>query len=106
MERLAGIVRGIVYPLDMPPPLVLLVAPPPICETDDVEFTEMFAGSIPESQKLAPFYAALADQVGCGFFDAGTVAKTTPLDGIHLDAANTRAVGEALAPVVRVMLAL
>jgi len=106
MERLAGIVRGIVYPLDMPPPLVLLVAPPPICETDDVEFTEMFAGSIPESQKLAPFYAALADQVGCGFFDAGTVAKTTPLDGIHLDAANTRAVGEALAPVVRVMLEL
>ena len=98
MERLAGIVRGIVYPLDMPPPLVLLVAPPPICETDDVEFTEMFAGSIPESQKLAPFYAALADQAGCGFFDAGTVAKTTPLDGVHLDAANTRAIGEALAP--------
>ena len=51
-------------------------------------------------------YAALADEVGCGFFDAGSVAETTPLDGVHLDAENTRAIGEALAPVVRVMLEL
>ncbi len=58
------------------------------------------------SQKLAGLYAALADELGCGFFDAGGVAETTPLDGVHLDAANTRAIGEALAPVVRVMLEL
>ena len=45
-------------------------------------------------------------RTGCGFFDAGTVAKTTPLDGVHLDAENTRAIGEALAPVVREMLEL
>ena len=43
---------------------------------------------------------------GCGFFDAGSVAKTTPLDGVHLDAQNTRSIGEALVPVVRVMLQL
>ena len=58
----------------------------------------MFAGGIAESQKLAALYAALADQVGCGFFDAGTVAKTTPLDGVHLDAENTAHIGKALAP--------
>ena len=50
--------------------------------------------------------AALADETGCGFFDAGSVAETTPLDGVHLDAENTRNIGEALAPVVRVMLEL
>ena len=44
--------------------------------------------------------------IGCGFFDAGTVARTTPLDGVHLDAANTRAIGTALAPLVAKMLGL
>ena len=34
------------------------------------------------------------------------VAKTTPLDGVHLDAENTRKIGKALAPLVRVMLEL
>ncbi|TIM79239.1 MAG: arylesterase, partial [Mesorhizobium sp.] len=48
----------------------------------------------------------LADEVGCGFFDAGSVAETTPLDGVHLDAENTRKIGQALAPIVRVMLEL
>ena len=66
----------------------------------------MFAGGDEASKQLAPLYAALADEVGCGFFDAGTVAETTPLDGVHLDAENTRSIGEALVPVVRVMLQL
>ncbi|MGO4838100.1 arylesterase, partial [Rhizobiaceae sp. 2RAB30] len=40
-------------------------------------------------------------EIGCEFFDADTVAETTPLDGVHLDAVNTRAIGKALAPLVR-----
>jgi lysophospholipase L1-like esterase len=55
---------------------------------------------------LGSLYADLADLTGCGFFDAGSVAKATPLDGIHLDAANTRAVGRGLEPIVRMMLGL
>jgi hypothetical protein len=43
---------------------------------------------------LASLYADLADETECGFFDAGSVAKTTPLDGVHLDAENTRAIGK------------
>jgi lysophospholipase L1-like esterase len=66
----------------------------------------MFAGGDAASKQLAPLYAALADEVGCGFFDAGSIAETTPLDGVHLDAQNTRAIGTALAPIVRVMLEL
>ena len=66
----------------------------------------MFEGGIAESKKLAALYRQVADQYGCGFFDAGTVAKTTPLDGVHLDAVNTRAIGTALAPLVRKMLGL
>ena len=68
----------------------------------------MFAGGDAEaSKRLAPLYSRSSPtQTGCGFFDAGTVAETTPLDGVHLDAENTRAIGTALAPVVREMLEL
>jgi lysophospholipase L1-like esterase len=91
MGRLVKIVRGHAYPLDPEAPEILLVAPPPVSRTENAEFSGMFAGG---------------DAASRGFFNAGSVAETTPLDGVHLDAANTRRIGEALAPVVRVMLAL
>lgn len=86
------------------PPAVLLIAPPPLCETADHEFSAMFAGGVEQSRMLASFYADLADEAGCGFFDAGSVARTTPIDGVHLDAGNTRAIGKAVEPIVRMML--
>jgi len=73
-----------------------------VTRTDNAEFKEMFAGGDDASKRLAPQYSSLADEAGCGFFDAGTVATTTPLDGVHLDAENTRRIGQALAPLVRV----
>lgn len=79
---------------------VLVVAPPHIVETKDPFFAEMFAGGIANSKKLAPYYEALAADMGCAFFDAGNVATASGIDGVHLDAANTRAIGEALAPKV------
>jgi lysophospholipase L1-like esterase len=106
MGRLIDIVRGHPYPLDAKPPQVLIVSPPPLCSTANVEFAEMFGHRLEASRQLAGQYSALADEMGCGFFDAGTVAEATPLDGVHLDAANTRAIGQALVPVVRVMLEL
>lgn len=106
IQRLIDIVRGHAYPLAGPAPEILVVAPPPLCETGDPDFAAMFEGGIAQSKMLASFYADLADEAGCGFFDAGSVAKTTPLDGVHLDAANTRAIGKGLEPMVRMMLGL
>lgn len=106
MERLIDIVRGHDYPLGEEAPEILVVAPPPLCETADPDFAAMFAGGVEQSKMLASFYADLADEKGCGFFDAATVARTTPADGVHMDAENTRALGRALEPVVRVMLGL
>jgi lysophospholipase L1-like esterase len=77
------------------PPAILIVAPPPL-----------FAGGVEQSRMLASFYSDLADVEGCGFFDAGSVAETSPLDGVHLDADNTRAIGKGLEPIVRLMLGL
>ena len=106
MERLVDIVRGHDHPLDKPAPKILLVSPPVVSRTANADFKEMFAGGDEASRRLAPLYSALAAQTGCGFFDAGGVAETTPLDGVHLDAENTRKIGLALAPSVRDMLGL
>lgn len=104
MQRLIDIIRGHDYPLGGLPPEILLVSPPAVTRTANAEFKEMFAGGEETSRRLAAHYAALADEAGCGFFDAGSVASTTPLDGVHMDAENTRNLGRALAPVVRRML--
>ena len=46
----------------------------------------------------------IAQRLGCGWFDAGTVAEPSPVDGVHLDAKNTRSIGVVLAQVVVGML--
>ncbi len=106
VRRLIGIVRHHVYPLDAEAPSVLIVAPPPLCETADQEFAAMFAGGVEQSRMLGSLYSDLADEAACGFFDASSVARTTPLDGVHLDAENTRAIGKALVPMAKMMLGL
>jgi lysophospholipase L1-like esterase len=104
VRRLIEIIRTHDYPAGDRAPEILLVAPPVIGPTDNVEFRAVYAGGEASSKRLADLYEALADEAGCGFFDAGTVASAAPFDGVHLDAENTRNIGEALAPVVRVML--
>ncbi|OQM74393.1 SGNH/GDSL hydrolase family protein [Manganibacter manganicus] len=102
MQSLVETVRSHDY--GWPTPQILIVAPPVVSHTENVEFKEMFSGGEASSKHLAPLYAALAEEMGCCFFDASTVATTTPLDGVHLDAKNTRKIGEALAPIVCAML--
>lgn len=106
MKRLVNLVRYHVWASDFDAPDILLVSPPKISETANVPFAAMFRGALEESAMLASLYRDLADETGCGFFDAGSVAETTPLDGIHLDTENTRAIGRGLEPVVRMMLGL
>jgi lysophospholipase L1-like esterase len=84
---------------------VLVVSPPLIVETPDAFYSDMFAGAIAESAKMAGFYSRLAHELGCGFFDASAVASPLPIDGVHLDAENTAAIGRGLAPIVHNLLA-
>ncbi|VVT18703.1 Arylesterase [Rhizobium sp. EC-SD404] len=106
MERLVEQVKHHTWRPLYEAPEVLIVAPPIICETADPIFSAMYSGAIEQSEMLASYYADLADEMGCGFFDASSVAVTTPIDGVHLDADNTRAIGKGLAPIVRVMLGI
>lgn len=83
---------------------LLIVSPPHIVETADTFFSQMFVGAIAESTRISAYYAQIAEEFSAGFFDAASVAKASPIDGVHLDGANTRAIGEALVPIVRALL--
>lgn len=104
MKRLVSLIRSHDWGRDVPVPQILIIAPPPLCETNNPIFAAMYQGSVAESRQLTTVYSDLAQELGCKFFDAATVAQTTPLDGTHLDAANTRALGLAIVPIVRSIL--
>lgn len=106
VERLVTLVRQHAWPFGYEQPEILLVSAPHICETGNEMFAAMFVNAIEQSQMMGSLYRDLADEKGCGFFDAASVAVTTPVDGVHLDAENTRAIGRGLEPVVRMMLGL
>ena len=107
VERLVKLTRNHVWQVaEWEAPDVLIVAPPQLCETANPVMGAIFRDAIDESAMLASVYRDLADELDCGFFDAGSVAHTTPVDGVHLDAENTRAIGRGLEPVVRMMLGL
>lgn len=81
--------------LDGVAPRVLLVSPVPVTATGI--FTQMFAGAERKSRDLAPLLRQLAADRDVDFLDAGEVAATSPIDGIHLEAASHRVLGEAVA---------
>ena len=106
VARLVSLIRGHGWGFDYDVPEILIVAPPVIRETANAPYAAMFPDGKEESAKLGTLYRDLADELGCGFFDGASVAVTTPLDGIHLDAENTRALGRGLEPIVRMMLGI
>lgn len=77
------------------PPAILLVAPPPIIETGPGEV--LFAGGAAKSRELGRYLAAIAARHEAAFLDAGTVIASSPLDGIHFDAATHADLGRAIA---------
>ncbi len=77
-------------------PEVIIVSPPPILKKLP-GFEDLFAGAYPKSQEMAARYKAVADRLGIRFLDAGKVAKSSKVDGFHLDPEAHAALGKALA---------
>lgn len=106
MRRLVEIVKTHPYAFGAPAPKVIIVSPPHVIPTAHAELGPMFEGAIEVSHTFADHYSRAAKDLDAYFFDSAKVAKTTPVDGIHLDTKNTRAIGEALVPLVKQVLGL
>jgi lysophospholipase L1-like esterase len=99
---LADIVLGSATGRNDAAPALLLVAPPPFGKLS--AFAGMFQGGAEKSRSLGRLYQEVARAHGCPFLDAGTVVRSSDLDGIHLEAAEHGALGQAIAREVRKIL--
>lgn len=102
VRRLVLCVRQAAVENNAPTPPILLICPPPIAKLS--EWDEMFAGADQKSRRLNAFYAAIAQETGCEFLDAGQHIKSSDIDGIHLEASEHRKLGQAVAEKVLDML--
>ena len=83
----------------MPVPPVLVVAPPAI-NIPRGTIAPKFLGSNKKCIGLADSYRDVTTELGCAFFDAGTVITVSRIDGVHLDADQHALLGDAMALVV------
>jgi lysophospholipase L1-like esterase len=79
-------------------PKVLMICPPPTVHAP--VFEAMFGGSVELSKQLPPFYRQFAEETGALFLDAGTVIRSSAVDGIHLDPEEHRKLAEAVAAII------
>ncbi len=104
LERIVEIVQFFPYQRGYKVPKILLVAPPMFVETLEPDFALLFGHGVEESQHFRSAVTKVAEEYGCAMLDASEYCECTSLDGIHLDAQNTRRLGEALVPLVRDLL--
>ncbi|MBW6422029.1 SGNH/GDSL hydrolase family protein [Rhizobium sp. XQZ8] len=101
IERLVEIVTTFDYGKGRPAPEIVIVSPPHFRQPAPPMTTLMEGLEIDKSLLLAPLYKAVANKRKCLFFDAAGIAEASLVDGIHLDAANTRIIGTAIAEVLK-----
>jgi len=88
----------------MPIPEILILAPPPMAEPRG-PIAPKFAGAPDRSIGLAAAYETTARELGCRFFDTGSVTPSSRVDGVHLDPDQHQRLGEALVSVVATIVA-
>jgi lysophospholipase L1-like esterase len=106
MRRLVEIVRLHPYRKGAAIPRIVVVSPPLVVEAAGQGAIPSIAPRSGEAKLFAHYYRGVAEELDCGFFDAATVTRASPIDGVHLDAANTRAIGAGLVPVVKSLLSI
>ena len=99
VARLVDVMRKAPIEPGMPVAPILIVCPPQAkaaCGT----MAQKFDGAEKRGAGLAEAYARVASDLGCQFFDAGTVVSVSSVDGVHLDADQHPWLGDALSGVV------
>lgn len=99
IAALVSAIRNAPIEPGMPVPPVLVVAPPPI-RTPKGPIAPKFEGGENKCAGLAAAYEKVCQELGCQFFDSGTVISSSKVDGVHLDAEQHLDLGKTLAKVV------
>ncbi len=87
----------------MPVPPILVVAPPPL-QSPKGPIAPKFEGGEKKCAGQAEAYRKVCEELGCHFYDAGSVVTTSKVDGVHLDADQHQTLGKAMAGVVAPLL--
>jgi len=82
-------------------PKVILIAPPPLGPVSKGVYKEMFGGNEEKSKQLGSYYKAVAKTMGVDYIDAGSIVKSSDIDGLHLDADQHEILGKTMADVVK-----
>jgi lysophospholipase L1-like esterase len=80
----------------MPVAPILIVAPPSLRKAERQAMPK-FEGAELRCAGLSAELQQVAFDLECGFFDANTVARTSAVDGVHLDADQHALLGAAVA---------
>ena len=83
-------------------PEIVVICPPLMLESLP-KHPDLFAGGPAKARDLSRHMKAAADERGVRFFDAASVAKSSAVDGFHLDPDAHQAIGKALAGVIGTM---
>ena len=100
VARLAGLVRQSIAGPGGEAPEVFVICPAPKPNVAG-ELAGMFDGGGAKSLGLSAAFAHMAAREQLPWFDAGAVAKASPIDGLHYDAAGQTALGLAMADRLR-----
>jgi len=96
--RLVQLIQTSNTGIDGKAPEVILMAPPPTVKgTDGLGLRE---NGLKKSRAFAKCYAEVADELGCDFFDVGSVIESSPVDGVHFSAESHRKLGREMAKVL------
>jgi lysophospholipase L1-like esterase len=87
--RLAPIEPGMAVP-------EIVVICPPAIRSAEGPVGQKFRGAEARCVGLSVAYEAMAGELGCRFFDAGAVVRTSEVDGVHLEAAAHLELGTAI----------
>ena len=102
--RLVKAARDSGHPLLGEAPEVLVLCPPPLADLSSSPFAGIMVGAEEKSRQLAAVLGAFCEDNQIRMFDAGSVVKTSPVDGVHWEPEEHRKLGIAVAEQVQAIL--
>lgn len=103
IAALVSAIRNAPIEPGMPVPPILVIAPPAIVKPQG-PIAPKFDGGEEKCVGLATAYQTVCTEMGCHFFDAGSVVTSSKIDGVHLDLDQHQVLGTAISQFARPLL--